>query len=531
MGHNGNRFLAARLRALFVLLVLSSATASAQSGDQARARPADVAPPALNTGTLLRLVSLPRAEFTAAWDSLRRVDEAASASASETASEMDSGVPSAGALRTRYLWAMGRVLYPYFHWRETDAAAVEPDPALDSIVRALPLELAAAESLSEYRQFLGAYIHERARTRIATDPSLTRGDNRWLRAELSVVEEELRSPALRLAEADRLLAAHIEENGGKGLDDIFERYRALAPTPERLAELLELRASDLARRNGHEVAVYTERDGVPLEVHVLPPTASDSTAGAGAGAGAVAGAVTGAVTPGRDSLHPAMLWIHGGSLNTGTWWHCPVFCTELRARGVTVIAVELRTGSRFESGPLEQLDDATTALAWTHANAPRLGIDAERIGVAGFSSGATIALLLASRTAITPGATQPAAVMALGACADPIAPHEDGFFRKRIRAVGLRPADYSPLALARGAKLGGIAPLLVVHGGDDEYCSLGDAEQFVGALPADRAAFVVVPDAPHFFPFYMRSGQQQLRDAIGAALGQWGWTTRRGAQR
>lgn len=515
MEYNGNRFPAAGLRVLVVLLMWAPATVSAQSGDQAQTRAADVAPPALNTGALLRLVPLPSVEFTAAWDSLRRVDEAVSGAASRAGPE----VASTDALRTRYLWAMGRVLYPYFHWRETDAAAVEPDPALDSIIRALPLELAAAESLGEYRQFLGAYIHERARTRIATEPSLRRGDNRWLRAELSVVEEELRSPALRLAEADRLLASHIEENGGKGLDDTFERYRALAPTPERLAELRELRASDLARRDGHEIAVYTERDGVPLEVHVLPPTASDSTA------------VAGAVTRVRGSLHPAMLWLHGGSLNTGTWWHCPVVCTELRSRGVTVIAVELRTGSRFESGPLEQLDDATTALAWTHANATRLGIDAERIGVAGFSSGATIALLLASRTAITSGATRPAAVVALGACADPVAPHEDGFFRKRVQAAGLQPADYSPRALAREGKLSGIAPLLAVHGGDDEYCSLGDAEQFVGALPANRAELVVVPDAPHFFPFYMRSGQQQLRDAIGVALGEWGWTARSGAQR
>lgn len=452
----------------------------------------------LSPQSMIRLAPLPRERFVAVWDSLYAVEAAAARALPDSARSLSQA-------KVHYRWAMGRVMHPYFHWREGPATSVERDPAIDSIVRALPLESAEWDSLPEFRQYVSAHIHEVARTRMATDPVLQTGDNRWLRAELQAVASAFASPATRLEYAERLIATHIEDNGAEGLDSIIEELRAMAPAPERLAAILKARDDDLARREGHDVHPYATRDGVSLELHVLAPTArSDSPAPGG-------------------RKRPAMLWLHGGSLNEGAWWHCPVICTALRANGVTVVGVELRTGNRFESGPLEQLEDATAAMRWVRANASRLGVDPARIGVAGFSSGATIALVLSTRDEEADPSARPDAVIAMGACADPIAPHEDGFFRKRVVAAGLDPKDYSPVAVVERRGAVGLPPLLAVHADADEYCRVDDIRRFVSLMTPGSAELAVVPGATHFFGFYHRPGQQQVRDAIAATLVRWGW--------
>ena len=225
---------------------------------------------------------------------------------------------------------------------------------------------------------------------------------------------------------------------------------------------------------------------------------------------------------GDGTATPAMLWLHGGSGTDGTWWHCPILCEALRANGVAVLAVELRTGSRFDSGPLEALDDAGVAWRWAREHAAELSVDADRIGVAGFSSGATLALLLATRgvDAGDDDPRYPAAVIAMGGCADPIGPEEDGWFRRRVAERGA-PADYSPIERV-GA---GQPPLLAVHAGADEYCSHARMEAFVARYRAagNDATLETVPEVGHFFPFYYPPGVQQTREAVAGALGAWGW--------
>ncbi|MDQ3417302.1 MAG: alpha/beta hydrolase [Acidobacteriota bacterium] len=197
---------------------------------------------------------------------------------------------------------------------------------------------------------------------------------------------------------------------------------------------------------------------------------------------------------------------------------------------MTVVAVEYRTGSRFDAGPLEQITDATTALGWVSRNASQYGIDPQRIGVAGFSSGSTLALLLGTRGVEQPMAAPrspaervyPAAVMVTGACPNPSGSREDGYFRKMIARKGI-PSDYSPMALiARGQP-----PMLVIQATGDEYCAYEDARAFVERYVAagNVAELATVEGAGHFFGFYYPPGQRQMREAIANALRGWGWTT------
>lgn len=455
------------------------------------------APSAVSDRQLMAGVARPWEVFATAWAQARQADLKRLAA---IAADVSPDFLVRERARVDYRWARGQVMFPFMHWRETDAPALVPDGPPVARMEDVPVEAPEWSALPEYQDFLGAYLHEQARSRIAADPALQTGDNRWLRAELAAARE-LRTPSLRLAQVNRLMEAHVADNGTKGIEAIWPDYLALSPPPEVQQRIEAAIAADHAKREGHRIEVYRTVDGVALDIHVLPPTAGDTGSGAG----------------------PAMLWFHGGSWTEGTWWHCPVICQSLRENGITVLAVELRTGNRFDSGPLEYLDDATAAYRWVEGHAVALGVDENRIGVAGFSSGGTLALMLATRgfdAADGTPARYPGAVIVMGGCANPIGPEEDGWFRRRV-AEQDNPADYSPIDRVGS----GQPPLLAVHASRDEYCSHAQMQAFVARYRAagSDAALVSVADVGHFFPFYFPPGVKQTQQAVADAMVKWGW--------
>jgi acetyl esterase/lipase len=306
-----------------------------------------------------------------------------------------------------------------------------------------------------------------------------------------------------------MLLTHLDENNERGVDSVYAQWVALRPDSASRQRVDSLIAAHHAARAGHAVDTYRRIDGVPLELHILRPTAGDTS-----------------------GVRPAMLWFHGGSGTSGNWSHSPGIVRELRRLGLVVVSVEYRTGSRFDAGPIEQAEDARLALEYVQRNADRLRVDPDRIGVAGFSSGAGLALWLGTRgysahplntDVVATERRYPAAVITSGVCVDPAGPKEDGYFRKRVSeraSVRL----FSPIDLIAA----GQPRTLMIHAAKDEYCDFTDAERFsvmAGAVGND-VRFVPVPNATHFFGFYDRSGQAIMRNAIEDALAHWGWLHR-----
>lgn len=100
--------------------------------------------------------------------------------------------------------------------------------------------------------------------------------------------------------------------------------------------------------------------------------------------------------PGRSTPGGAVLWLHGGGLIAGK--------PELEQITAHTIANELGVlvlNARYRLAPEHPFpaasDDVFAALQWMHENATMLGIDPERIAVAGESAGAGLAAALAQR--------------------------------------------------------------------------------------------------------------------------------------
>lgn len=160
----------------------------------------------------------------------------------------------------------------------------------------------------------------------------------------------------------------------------------------------------------------------------------------------------------------AVLLVHGGGWILGDRHMMESLGTAFAAQGFLAAAVEYRLVR--ESPWPAQLDDVSAAVRWMAENATSLGIDAQRIVVAGSSAGAQLAMMAA---AAPPGQQQIAAVLALFPASElTVSPEpQKGLFN----ASALLGDDASEEAVRAASPLYQVTPdfppVFLLHGGSD----------------------------------------------------------------
>jgi acetyl esterase len=107
--------------------------------------------------------------------------------------------------------------------------------------------------------------------------------------------------------------------------------------------------------------------------------------------------------PRLDAAAPAMVYFHGGGMVLGSNHSFEPLARNLADKsGATVVSVEYHLAP--EALPPAQFDDAYTATSWVAAHGDELGIDVNRLAVAGDSAGGTLAaaVALAARDHVGP---------------------------------------------------------------------------------------------------------------------------------
>ena len=160
----------------------------------------------------------------------------------------------------------------------------------------------------------------------------------------------------------------------------------------------------------------------------------------------------------------AVLVIHGGGWVMGHRSMMAPLASQLADKGFLAIAVEYRLVS--EAPWPAQLDDVVAAVRWTADNAERLGIDPDRIVVAGGSAGGQLAMLAAATLREKP---RIAAVLSLFSASELSVGSQPE--KGRFDATMLLGPDASEEAVRAVSPLHRISadfpPVFLLHGGAD----------------------------------------------------------------
>lgn len=99
--------------------------------------------------------------------------------------------------------------------------------------------------------------------------------------------------------------------------------------------------------------------------------------------------------PQTKGPHPTVLLVHGGGWKRGTRSEMNGIAEALARNGFAAVTVDYRLAPEHtHPAPLEDLQEA---VRWVRRNDKRYGFDRDRVGVWGYSAGAQLAALLATR--------------------------------------------------------------------------------------------------------------------------------------
>jgi len=171
------------------------------------------------------------------------------------------------------------------------------------------------------------------------------------------------------------------------------------------------------------------------------------------------------ISPDGDSdKRTALVFFHGGGFVSGNKDGIDVRVSHYAELGYVCVVAGYRLAG--EAKFPAQIHDAKAAIRWTRANASKLNIEPERIGVVGFSAGGLLALLSASAP-------------------DNAGLEGDGGNAETSSAVAACLAYYASIDVPR-PPTGNQHPLFTADAGDDTYAS---------ARPATHATASFAPTA------------------------------------
>lgn len=231
--------------------------------------------------------------------------------------------------------------------------------------------------------------------------------------------------------------------------------------------------------------IYKDEDGIELGAHCFFPEKHDPA-----------------------ELKPAILFFHGGLWDVSIISQFAAHCMHFASRGMVAMTLEYRVSSIHNSSPEDATYDAQDAVLWAKKNHTILGIDPEKIIVAGAASGANMALstaMIADSTTATDDMTRPMAVIGLSSIVN-TTKKGHGFELFRDPAIAVK---YSPSKNIRK----NIVPILLVHGKADSVISHDSVVKFVKAMKRKKndCEFIDYEAANHsFFNFNVSAQHFEL---------------------
>lgn len=190
-----------------------------------------------------------------------------------------------------------------------------------------------------------------------------------------------------------------------------------------------------------------------------------------------------------------VVFLHGGFWDTSMPTQFVPQCLHFATRGALGVVVETRLKSTHGTGPMEALEDVATFLGWIAEHAERLGVDVDKVVLAGASGGAFLALQqVMPKVGKTdpPKPLEPRALILFSTLLDAT----PASFSKRFPDA--RTAKrVSPLRQIRRK----LPPMMLCHGKSDRVTPFDHARKFAKAMKwrGNRVELVEFENAEHSF--------------------------------
>ena len=222
-----------------------------------------------------------------------------------------------------------------------------------------------------------------------------------------------------------------------------------------------------------------------------------------------------------DKKLPALVWIHGGGWSSGVRdaKREVSVCSTLARNGYVMMSIDYILSDRKQAVWPTNLWDCKTAVRWLRKNADHLGVDADRIGVAGGSAGGHLAAMVALTTpadGLDPQAPFGDVSCAVKCCvdlygiADIGSYHDVTMLEKKFAEAPELYRAASPVTYVRSNSV----PILICHGTADTTVSIQQSELFDQTLTRSGVVhhFEAVTNAAHTFD--LQPAQKDLRPLV-----------------
>lgn len=230
------------------------------------------------------------------------------------------------------------------------------------------------------------------------------------------------------------------------------------------------------------------------------------------------------VSHGRDFKvrRPGVLFIHGGGFTKGdkAEYRSASVSADLARAGYVVVSCNYVLGAKDQPGVWPRnIADCRDAVRWMRANADALGLDPERIAVAGGSAGGYLALMVGlSDDKTGPGGYSQAKHSAkVSAVIDMygvvnFSKHGKG---QVPGASAAEQAAYLPANQCDPQD----PPVLILHGTADTTVDIAQSDELARALRAAKVSYeyVIVDGAPHTFDLHPKGRGWQRTGFIAGA--------------
>lgn len=220
--------------------------------------------------------------------------------------------------------------------------------------------------------------------------------------------------------------------------------------------------------------------------------------------------------------YPGVVIIHGGGWSGGDKGAAREqnIGTTLAQAGYVCLSIDYLLQPK--EGPRiwpQNLHDCKVAVRWLRANADRLQIDPENIGVIGGSAGGHLAAMVGvtgPEAGLDPSEPYPGVSCQVQAVVDMYGPMAHSGHRVRL-LIG-KTCEEAPELCRQITPLSHLdasdPPVLILHGTADKTVALSDSKDFAAALEKAEVEYelVIVPDAPH--TFHLQPKQRDLRPVV-----------------